>query len=321
MASSGWSLDDVLPSEEELAWQQDMDRRLLRLRDELGPTIGSVYDRFAKRLCFGSFPGYFLHPLALPILHLPAWCARAAQRRGRTLSEQAVSDLIASCGMGYLKVRIQDDWMDERRGDPDASMMLAEVFFARHVHLIARYVGDHSPFWSRFDSCWFAYQEAMLHERSLHQARSGYDRAAFDRVLLRSQPLVLPGAAVLCCAGLWDLTADLERFVVHLARAHQLFHDLVDAEKDLQNDNYTYVLQRFSGGEGVDHLREQLFIRGGFDAIVAEVQADLQQAHRCAERIGLLEAIDYVQSRRESVSHVQQEVFRALFMRMLGRSS
>ncbi len=55
-------------------------------------------------------PPYFLHPMALPVLQLPAWLRLSLPAEGR--AEGAAATAGASAMAGYLHVRIRDDAFD-----------------------------------------------------------------------------------------------------------------------------------------------------------------------------------------------------------------
>lgn len=295
--------------------------RLRALRRGLGPHLAAAFDELSDRLELDRAPGeagYFSAPLTLPVLQLPLWVARAAARRGRPIPTAAVEDLVESAAVGYLHVRVQDDLLDEGLGRPAQAMLLAEALLVRHGALIARAVGASERFWAYYEQRWREYGEAMLLEHRLLATRSGYDRAAFDAVLRRSQPLAIPGAAALERAGLTEDLSHLETYVRHLVRAHQLFHDLIDAEKDLAGGNHTHLLQRFGGAEGREALRRRLYLEGGFDAITEEALADLDRAKAAADRAGLPEAVEAAEGRQRLMDRLRRETFATLFQQILA---
>ncbi|HZF52408.1 MAG TPA: hypothetical protein VE093_27325 [Polyangiaceae bacterium] len=236
-------------------------------------------------------------------------------------------DCIEAAATGYLHVRVQDDLMDEGVGEAGPAMLLAEALFLRHQTLLARLVPLGSGFWSRFQTRWLAYNEAMLLEQHLHRSGGVTDAASFDQVLQRSWPLSLPAAAVLALAAVPDgaeLDKALHLFVMHLTRAHQLFTDLLDAEKDLRNKNLTYVVCRFTkggrdGGErDARELRRRLMLGGGVDEVVAEIHQDLDRAVEAARVLDSEEACRFVEARRAFMADVQRKAFEGLFERLLG---
>jgi hypothetical protein len=308
-----------------------MSARLQALRASFGPRLGAALDALASRLSLfgGAGPDYFCHPLALPVLQLPVWAADVARRRGAEIPAAAVLDCVEAAATGYLHVRIHDDQMDEGVGEAASAMLLAEALFVRHQVLLARVAPPGSDFWARFQARWLAYGEAMLLEQHLHRTGGVTDAAAFDQVLQRSWPLSLPASAVLSLAALSDgavLEETLHNFVMHLTRAHQLFTDLLDAEKDLRNKNLTYLVCRFTkggrdGGErDARELRQRLMLGGGIDAIVAEIHQDLDRAVEAARALGAEEACRFVEARRAFMTDVQRKVFEGFFARLLSSS-
>ncbi len=310
---------------EELRLHELIRARLEVFRDRLGPRLGAACDQLFDRLELGRpstavRPGYFINPLALPVLQIPSWMGKRAAREGRELPREVLHDLAESAAAGYLHVRIQDDLLDEGVGRPAEAMLLAEAFFVRHQSLLGRNLGGNEKFWQRYRTRWHEYQEAMLFENELMSRPSGIDESAFDRILRRSQPLELPGAAALECAGLRELLPHLEGFVRHLVRGHQLFHDLIDADKDHGAGNITFVVQRLGGSEGADTLHRRMLLEGGFDEITEESLSELRSAEVAARRGGFDEALAYLRSRERLVEETRREVFESLFRRILAKS-
>ncbi|WP_437572577.1 geranylgeranyl pyrophosphate synthase [Sorangium sp. So ce542] len=329
-------------------------RRLASFRGRLAGELGALFDELAARLrLFEGEPGegYFSHPAALPVLELPLWVvtrpggpAPGADAGSRAIPPLAV-ELAEAAAVGYLHVRIEDDLLDEGVGEPGAAVLLSGALFARHQALLARSLPGGSPFWDLFEEVWLGYDEAMLLERRLHRGAGPRDAATFRRVLARSRPLVLPAAAALFALSQAERLAALEEFVAALAAAHQLFVDLLHAEKDRALGNATYVLARLgaqveardagrprpdgaapAGGEprhdpagrGAAALRAQLFARGGFDAILEEARCELARAEGAAGALGLPEAARFCRERARYMTEIQRRVFRAFFGALAG---
>ncbi len=291
--------------------------RLAEYRRTLGPHVAAQLDDLLRRLKFDREGSYFLGPAAQPVLQLPRWVDASGEPAG----EEVVSGAVEAAAMGYLHVRVQDDFMDEGVGEPAEVMVLSDGLFGRHTALLARIVGWREGFWGLFESLWAGYGEGALLERELFARGEGYDEVAFAGVVQRSYPLMLPGAAVLARQGRWDQIGELRGFVEALVAAHQRFHDLVDAEKDLDLGNATYIVQRFGGGGGRETLRRRLFLEGGFDVVVGEVLADLERARDRAWAMGMDDAVAFVDERSELVVRTQHDVFHALFEQILASGS
>jgi hypothetical protein len=300
-------------------------RRLMAFRERLGPELGVAFDTLAGRLgLFGRAVGrgYFSHPMALPVLEFPQWAAAHVARRGAAIAPAVVTALTEAAAMGYLHVRVQDDWFDEGAGEPHMAMMLSEALFARGLALLAPVVPEQSPFWDLFEEVWVGYGEAMVLERRLHKGEEPYDVEAFRKVLARSRPLVLLPAAVLFAAGRGEDVAAFEHFSMALVAAHQLFADLLDAEKDLAHANRTHILFRFavkrSGDCEIAALRVALFGQGGFDAVVRDAVKELARARRAAESLAMPEAVHFLDKREQFMAEVQIKVFEAVFSGVRG---
>lgn len=295
-------------------------QRLAVLRGRLGPELKAAFDALTARLELfrgGDREGYFSHPMALPVLELPQWAAAHAARQGAAIAPAVVANLVEAAAAGYLHVRVQDDWFDEAVGEPGTAMLLSDAFFARHHALLAREVPRDSPFWERFEEIWLAYGEAMLLERRLRHSTEPYDAAAFGSVLARSRPLALPPAAALFAADRAQDVETLEEFSSALITAHQLFADLLDAEKDRANGNRTHVLFRLGGRAGGDRqaeaLRKAIFSQGGFDAVVSDAVGELERARRVAGALVMPEAVRYCEERARYMAELQAKVFQAFF--------
>jgi hypothetical protein len=292
---------------------------LLVFRGGLGPHLRGAFDALDARLALTAdrAPGYFLHPLALPVLDLPAWTAAACARAGRPLSDESVHDAVLAAAAGYLHVRVQDDLLDEGEGAAAPAMLLAEALLLGHQDRLRRVVGASAPFWAAADRLWLAYGEAMLLEHA-HFAGDGVpDAAAFERVLDRSRPLVLPPLAVLDAAGRAERAADLHALVDHLVRAHQLYTDLLDVEKDLRHGNRTWLVRRFAPSGEPAALRRRLYLEGGFDEVVAEVAAGHQAAAEHARALDLPEVERFLARRAAHMEDARAVAFRALFDTLL----
>jgi hypothetical protein len=302
-------------------------RRLSAFRERLRPELGAAFDALAERLELfreKGREGYFSHPMALPVLEFPQWAAARARHQGIVIGPEAEANLVEAAAVGYLHVRVQDDWFDEAVGEPGTTMLLADAFFTRHHALLAHEVPGTSPFWKLFEEVWLGYGDAMLLERRLHRGDEPYDTAAFRNVLARSRPLVLSPAAVLFAAGQpddEDLTI-LEEFSAALVAAHQLFADLLDAEKDRSNQNRTYVLfclRDLAGGSNeAEALHIAMFSRGGFDIIVQEALDELARARHAAEILDIPEAVRFCDQRAQFMTELQERIYETFFSSLLS---
>ncbi len=84
----------VTPSD--IALQQRADRALRGWAGGLGPSLAAAFDEVAARLGLlgTSDPGYFLHPLALPVLQLPVWLGEVCAARGRIVPPAVIDGLV-----------------------------------------------------------------------------------------------------------------------------------------------------------------------------------------------------------------------------------
>jgi hypothetical protein len=291
-----------------------------RCRLTLLPYQRAAFDRMARRLELTGDGGasYFLAARALPVTRLSGWCWALADRRGRGLADEVRDRLCESAVAGYLHVRLQDDLLDEGIGRPVEVMLLAEVLLVRHLVLLGEVAGEGSGVRRLAEERWRRYGDAMLLESQVHGGIVPCDNAAFLRLLDRSRPLVLPGAAALAAAGLDAEIGPLDVYVGHLVDGHQRFHDLQDAERDLLGGCQTLVTRRYGDG-GVTAMRRRLVVEGGFDQIVAEARRALEAAASSAAALGLDEAVVDAERRIEGMAEVQRAVFERLFRALLEK--
>lgn len=292
--------------------------RLGALRRGLGPELGAAFDELAGRLRLfegRAGQGYFSHPMALPTLDLPRWAAAHLALRGAEAPPARVLRLAEAAAVGYLRVRVEDDWLDEGIGEPGAVMMLAGALGARHEALIAAELPRGSAFWDLFEEVWRGYAEAMLLERRLQRGEGDYDEAAFRRVLARSRPLVLPAAAALFAAGRIEGLAAVEQLVDGLAAGHQLFADALHAQKDSALGVTTHALRRLGveRGAGGAEVAQALLLRGGLDALVDAARAELERARTAARALGAEEAERFLEERVRYMADLRARAFQALF--------
>jgi hypothetical protein len=291
-----------------------------RCRLALLPNQRSAFDRMAQRLELTGDSGasYFLAARALPVTQLPTWCCALAGRRGRGLAVDAPDQLCESAVAGYLHVRLQDDLLDEGVGRPVEVMLLAEALLVRHLYLLGEVAGEGAGLRQLVADRWRHYGDAMLLESQVHAGTLPCDTATFLRLLDRSRPLVLPGAAALAAAGLGAEMGPLDDYVGHLVDGHQRFHDLQDAERDLREGRQTLVTRRYGDGGGAA-MRRRLVLEGGFDGTVAEARTALEAAASSAAALGLDEAVADAEGRIEAMAASQRAVFERLFRALLEK--
>ncbi|MGH8901010.1 MAG: geranylgeranyl pyrophosphate synthase [Egibacteraceae bacterium] len=264
----------------------------------------------------GDGEGYYSDLMALPVLEFPQWAAAHAARQGTAIAPPVLANLVEAAAVGYLHIRVQDDWFDEAIGAPGTVMMLSDMLFTRAQALLAREVSQ-SAFWELFEEVQLGYAEAMLFERRMQRGEEPYEAVAFQKVLARSRPLVLPPAAVFFLADLAESVETLERFSAALVTGHQLLADLLDAEKDWGNENMTHVLWRLGGRPGgkreADALRVALFSWGGFDAVISDALEEVARARQVADVLAMPEAARFCEERMRFTTELHARVLRAFF--------
>jgi hypothetical protein len=287
--------------------QDAVQARLRHHRRRLSPDLWPGFDALmARRGFLSDDPDVFFHPLGQPIVSFPMWVAEAVgddspTNRGRLL------DLVEATVAGYLYVRVQDDRLDEAIGDPDEALFLADAFLVRHQVLLARHVGSSQRFWALFEQVATDYSAAMLLERSVMRVGSTYGPEEFDRVLRRSHPLVLTGAALLDIADRWEMLEPLRRFVHHAVRAAQLVDVLLDCEVDRAAGRFTWVVRRLDGELGPEAMA-RAFVTGGLDEIVDEALADIEAAQAAASDAGMTEGRAWLDARRGELHSLRERI-------------
>jgi len=294
---------------------QLIDAALLRVRERCGPELHGAFDALMTRHGWlaGDDPDYYLGVNSQPVAVLPMWLAARLEP-----SAEVLSAVLESSWLGYAAVRVQDDFMDEGLGDPVESMFLGQAFFAAHQSALARVLGPDPVFWETFESIWAGYGAAMLLERRLLSQNEVLDEAAYDAILHRSLPLLLPAAALLRVHGAWDELADLRQLVISAVRAAQLFNDGMDARDDLRGGRWTWVVRRFGGDKGEAHLMRTMVLGGGIDTVFKESSADLDRAADAARRLGLPDGVAWIERRQEMMQTALRTALEALFARLLS---
>ncbi len=260
----------------------------IALADLLQPRSRVLWeDMLARRIeVSGGAPDY-LHPLAQPIVLVPRWAAQSAAVIGHVVEGDLVETAAAAGAIGYYAVRLQDDLMDEGIGDPAAIAVLSSAVLAAAQSTLGS-MGLSARFWEWHRDVLLGYAEAMQFEAAILVERETYDEAAFDEVLERSRPLVVPGVAVLDVAGAWSLQADLENLIAASTGALQIINDLGHAAKDLTAGNHTWVHTLLGVGEGAPLTRGRLI--GRIDLVLDKVRDRLSAMVVSAGTLGVPEA-------------------------------
>ncbi len=259
------------------------------LGDELRAAFDGMVATTGANASAGARP--YLLPISQPVVLLPLWLSRA-------LPQQTRVDLVGSALAGYLAVRVQDDWVDRRCGDAEVAMVLSAALAGRHAALVGRHaVGE--AYWHLHAERWSKYATAMALERQLAAGVGPYTEAEFQRVLDRSRPVILPGAAALALSGRWSVLPRLSAMVDCIVAAHQRFDDLRDGLDDLRAGLRTPVLAR-SGARSAGAWLGWLAADGARDEL-ALAAAELETASQCAQQLSLPDAEPWLLARSDAM--------------------
>jgi hypothetical protein len=274
----------------------------------LGTLAADLLERHGYRLSpEGSGP--HANVLGHPLFELPIWLA-SVPSRSPEVTRETLLDVCESSLWGYLSVRGDDDLFDGDVDDPESVLMLSTFLRTRHQALLAPLVTD-QRFWARFATLWSSYGEAMLLERALHKPEATYGREEFEKVLGRSQPLEIPGDAILTLQGRWDDAAEFGALVKDVTRATQLIDDFVDASSDLAAGNLTWMVRRLGGMDGERALKIGMVTM--WDQVREEAAASLAEAEKRAERLGVVDLSAWAAERTQLIAAATDRMYFALF--------
>jgi squalene-hopene/tetraprenyl-beta-curcumene cyclase len=142
-----------------------------------------------------------------------------------------------------------DDVLDYTEEKPSQVRELINVIPLQFeaYRIFAEQLGDQPAFWSDLRRYFVAYVEAMRDEiriKTDDASWTAYDEADCLRIAADKNGLVRTIAAALCAAsGARDKLAALERLLVDLFVAYQMFDDLRDWREDLRTGNISTVLR------------------------------------------------------------------------------
>lgn len=286
-----------------------IDQELESLPSLIGDRTGGVLRSLLNRHGFGS--GQLVHPVNQPIALLPQWVSQSPVLARKEITDETVRDLTLATVVGYLYVRVQDDLIDENLGDCVQAMLLGDALLFRHVRLLTQQAGGSSRFWQFFEQTAWAYGNAMLLERELHEPGARYGKAEFEEVLRRSQPLVLPSVVILDRCDSWDVLPSLQSFVHLITRSGQLVDDLRDAAHDHDEGNYTWVVRELGGLNGKGEMLTSI-VMGGFDRVMGLADGDLRDATTIAGDLELGEAVPWLEQRRSAIRAMRDQFYEEL---------
>jgi hypothetical protein len=282
----------VLPSPDRLA--EIAYQATVTFADGLGPRSRTIWDAMlARRIeVSGGAPDY-LHSFAQPIVRAPLWAAQAVAASGGAVHKAMVETAVAAGAVGYYAVRLQDDLVDESIGDPGAIAVLSSAVLATAQSTLGS-IGLSAGFWRWHSGVMLRYAEAMQFEAEVRTNPDGYEEDAFDQVLERSRPLVVPGVAILDATDAWPLRPDFEQMVMAATSALQLINDLGHAAKDISAGNRTWV-HTLLGVRGDSPLTRGRLI-GGMDRVFDQIKYRLEHVVDLGRGLGVPDAAAWAET-------------------------
>lgn len=284
---------------------QLLERRWRRLVRGLGPFLRGTWTSFAGFLDLGRVAEDRVFPAA----RLPLWVAEALARRGQPVPARLALNLSEASVLAFRRIWLAREAMVRGGLEPLLLVALEPVLSARHQALLSSVAGRDRGFWDRFQAAWSASGEALIHEAALRRAGTGYNLEAFQETLHRFQPLTLAPLALVRTSDWPEAGPALVALVERLAAAWQREEDLFQAEDDLAAGTPTWVHRRGGWGATMEALRRDLYLEGGFDALLDQVRGDLAEAEVQARTLDLREAAGWFRARLERLGERQVQGF------------
>jgi hypothetical protein len=298
----------VLPSPDRLATIAR--QATVTFADDLQPRSRAIWDAMLARRAevSGGAPDY-LHSFAQPIVLVPLWAAQATTAASGAVDGVIVETAAAAGAIGYYAVRLQDDLMDEKIGDPAAIAVLSSGVLAAAQSTLGS-MGLSAQFWEWHRHVLLGYAEAMQFEAEIRNDPAAYDEAAFERVLERSRPLAVPGVAVLDAAGAWPLRPDLEAIVMAATGAIQLINDMGHVAKDLSAGNRSWV-HTLLGVRGDSPLTRGRLL-GGMDRVLDQIEYRLRKVVDLGDALRVPEATVWAETTKDAATDRFQRLLLSL---------
>jgi hypothetical protein len=257
------------------------------------PRTGVAADFFTQRSMF-------------PMLQLPEWMAETAGVGG---DENFQAGLAYSTINGYYFIRLVDNVMDGH-GVRDLGLLpMAAFFHAEFQGVYQRWFDWSHPFWSSFQSLWFASAGAVCRESLLDEMNLDEFRATAAHKLCAAKiPLI---AVHEKCGKSTELPAWLD-FAQRLAEWWQFLDDLADWHSDQARCRCTYFLSeaqiRRRSGESIHCW----VAREGFQWGIDTLAEWMRRLRACSENLHSIAVTAFLDDSMDLVTVMSREILPGL---------
>jgi hypothetical protein len=235
-------------------------RELLKQCSDTTPFIADKLHAWMIDLSRTDDPtDYYRHPAAFPLLALPRWFAAATDVPPDRAFELEV---VRSSVSGYYYIRLIDNVMDKEATDEKRMLPILSILHTNFTRPYSNLFPFGHPFWSDFESCWFAAAEATVKDAFLQQITLAEFRGICSKKISAARIPILAAAHRYDCileAAPWLEAID------DLAAWHQMANDLFGWKKDFNTGIKTYFLSEGMRQKDPAKPIEAWVVQGGFD--------------------------------------------------------
>ena len=207
-----------------------------RARSELPESGAALVAWLASLSPAGDIAGYYLHPIAFPMLRFALWLD---EELDGSVDAELQSAIAHSTVAGYAFIRLIDDVMDH---SPRARAELLPALAFFHARFEAPYrelLADDPSFWAEHARIWSGAADAAIADGVM----TDIDAASFLRVAAAKVDAGrIPLLAVARRHGLGAIPGTWQRVHARMGAFHQMYNDLFDWADDLARDGRTYIL-------------------------------------------------------------------------------
>lgn len=244
----------------------------------------------------------FRHPDSFPMLLLPWWLEATLHP---TPDSPFQADLVYSTLNGYLFIRLIDNVMDGH-ATVEPKLLPALGFFHTQFQIPYQpYFERCHPFWTFFQSIWFASADATVRDASLAEV----DSAQFAQIAAHKTCAVkIPLAAVCYYCSRPDLITPWSQFADLFGCWHQMLNDLFDWHRDMEHRTNTYFLTEARRRKRSAESVAGWVIREGFEWGVDTLQSWMDELRALADTLGSPALVAYLDSREALLFERKEQV-------------